>query len=86
MTIADIGPIATNKGLNEEIERIGIKMKEMISDINTNTTGIALINSALDAIPDPVTISLSTLTLAAINAAFETQVTQLKTLIDGIQA
>ncbi len=84
--MADINQPSEFKEPLAEIEQVAIKIKEMITQMNTNTTGIASINTALDAIPDPVTITLETLTLDAVNAAFVTQLDQMKTLIDGIQA
>lgn len=92
-TISDLSLDPANEGLDKAVDKIAGRVKEMITQMNTNTaaiatntSGVALINTALDAIPDPVTITLSTWTEAGVNAAFATLETQLKTLIDGIQA
>ena len=76
----------TDEALDVAIDRCIARLNEAITQINTNTTGLATINTMLDGLADPVTISISTLTQAAVNAAFVTDLEQKKTLIAALKA
>jgi hypothetical protein len=72
--------------LNKAIELIANKTNAMITQMNTNTTGIKQIRDDIDALASPITISISTITVAAVNAAFVSQLGQLQTIINGLKA
>jgi hypothetical protein len=71
--------------LGKAIEKVANKTNEMVTQMNTNTTGIKQLRDDCDGLAEPVTITISTITVSAINTAFETQVTQLKTIINGLK-
>ena len=84
MTIASLSE--QTAALDGEIRRIANKVDELVTQANTNVTAIAAVNTKLTNLTDPVTITISTLTMSAVNTALETAETQLKTIIAALKA
>lgn len=81
----------TDDALDVAIDRLVARLNETVTQVNTNTTGLATLNTTLDGLADPVTITIDTITsyataLSKTNEAFATLETQMKTLIAAIKA
>jgi hypothetical protein len=81
----------TDDQLDVAIDRLVAWVNEATTQVNTNTAGLASINTMLDGLADPVTITIDTITsyataLSKTNEAFATLETQMKTLIAALKA
>ena len=93
MTIGTLQMRDISAGPDAQLIELVAKIKEIADQINTtaaqaiaNGAAITTINSKLSGLSDPVTITISTITVDAINTAFATVETQQKTTIAALKA
>jgi hypothetical protein len=71
-----------NVGLGNEIDAIAAKIKELVSSANS----FILLDAGVDALSTPTTITVSTITVSAVNTALASVQSQLSTIVTALKS
>jgi hypothetical protein len=86
LVLSDLADAIAKNSLLKAIEDVANNVNLAIAQINTNTASLTSVTGKLSGLTDPVTITINTITVDAVNAALVTVETQQKTTIAALKA